>query len=135
MVVLLFKGGGKGVSVKPLVIIFSKSLDHRVISDDSVHDLLLNKFSDLGLHQMVLEPTRDKNILDIVLVSDSLTFLDYTIDQPLGTSDHNSVLFNLTFASARSSQRQCRQCLSQRGDVGIADTIFFGVSMQLQMSK
>jgi len=68
--------------------------------DDSVHDMLLNKFSDLGLHQMVLEPTRDNNIFGIILVRDSLTFLNYTIDQPSGTSDPNSILFNLTFAAA-----------------------------------
>jgi hypothetical protein len=64
--------------------------------------LLYNVAADLvcnhGLIQLVLEPTRAENILDIVLCSDDLSFDNVTCLPPLGSSDHNIISFSFTLS-------------------------------------
>jgi hypothetical protein len=64
--------------------------------------LLYNAAADLvcnhGLIQLVLEPTRANNILDIVLCSDDLSFDNVTCLPPLGSSDHNIISFSFTLS-------------------------------------
>ena len=49
----------------------------------------------LGFTQLVNEPTRDKNILDLVLSNDALLISDLIVDVPFCTSDHNSIHFSI----------------------------------------
>ena len=51
----------------------------------------------LGLFQLIYEPTRYKNILDLV-ITDSPGFTnDITINPPIKNCDHNIILFNINF--------------------------------------
>ena len=63
---------------------------------NSAADLVCNH----GLTQVVCEPTRADNILDIVLCSDVLSCDDICCLPPLGSSDHNIVSFTLTLSFA-----------------------------------
>jgi len=58
-----------------------------------------------GLHQFVEVPTREKNILDIVLWSDVLACDNVDVSAPIGNSDHNVVSFtlNVTFPSCAAT--------------------------------
>ena len=53
------------------------------------YNILWLFFFDNGLHQLVLEPIRGNNILDLVFVSDPLLIRDIRIRCPLANSDHN----------------------------------------------
>ena len=59
------------------------------------HNLFLEFTSEHGLIQCVAEPTRENNILDLILVSDPLLINSCVTTAPLGNSDHNIVEFNL----------------------------------------
>ena len=65
--------------------------------DDGVQLTFLNETIDLGLYQMINQPTRDKNILDILLVNDVTVVIDVCVSIPFGTSDHNSILISLVY--------------------------------------
>ena len=52
-----------------------------------------NVLSDNFLTQMVLQPTRGNNILDIVLTNNSDMVCDVEVGEPI--SDHNIVTFNV----------------------------------------
>ena len=53
----------------------------------------LNLVQDSFLSQHVLEPTRGKNVLDIVLSSQKEFVDNVKICEPLGYSDHNQIYF------------------------------------------
>jgi len=48
-----------------------------------------------GLNQYVTEPTRIKNILDLVFSNDRTLISDVEVGVPFGTSDHNSIVFTI----------------------------------------
>ena len=59
------------------------------------------------LTQHVLEPTRAARVLDIVLSSQK-EFVDHVvIQEPLGSSDHNQLHFNIK--SDKTKVKQCRR--------------------------
>ncbi len=41
------------------------------------------------------EPTREQNILDIILASEKYILSDVIIDSPISTNDHNMIQFKL----------------------------------------
>lgn len=49
-----------------------------------------------GFIQVVDSPTRDENILDLVLCNSQLLINDCNVVAPVGESDHNTVVFNIT---------------------------------------
>ncbi|XP_059802213.1 uncharacterized protein LOC132378916 [Hypanus sabinus] len=49
------------------------------------------------LEQLVLEPTREKAILDLVLCNEPDLIRDLEVKEPLGGNDHNKIRFNLQF--------------------------------------
>ena len=49
------------------------------------------------------EPTRLLNTLDLLFTNDPLSVLDFEIDMPFGSSDHNSLRFNVFFNQASSA--------------------------------
>ena len=60
---------------------------------------ILESLLDCYFFQLVEEPTRGNNILDLVL-SNSLNFVkNVQVLDPLGQSDHNSIRFSLSFKS------------------------------------
>jgi len=67
------------------------------------HQLFLDFTSEHGLIQCVAEPTRENNILDLVLVNDPLIINSCVTTAPLGNSDHNIVEFNLVIPTDKTS--------------------------------
>ena len=61
------------------------------------------------LTQHVLEPTRAARILDIVLSSQKEFVDNVVIQEPLGSSDHNQLNFNIKIKSDKTKVIQCRR--------------------------
>ena len=58
------------------------------------------------LTQHVLEPTRAARVLDIVLSSQKEFVDNVVIQEPLGSSDHNQVYFNINIKSDKTKVKQ-----------------------------
>jgi len=67
-----------------------------IVKHDSFHSTFLDFVSQYGFSQFVLDNTRAKNTLDLVLANDPLVIHDCSTSLPLGNSDHESVIFNLS---------------------------------------
>lgn len=63
---------------------------------------------DLFLTQHVMQPTRENNILDIILTTDPDIISDIDILPPIGTSDHNVLEFNVSLTKDHNNH-ECRQ--------------------------
>ena len=61
------------------------------------------------LTQHVLEPTRAARVLDIVLSSQKEFVDNVVIQEPLGSSDHNQLHFNINIKSDKTKAKQCRR--------------------------
>ena len=61
------------------------------------------------LTQHVLKPTRAVRILDIVLSSQKDFVDNVVIQEPLGSSDHNQLHFNIKIKSGKTKVKQCRR--------------------------
>ena len=61
------------------------------------------------LTQHVLEPTRAARVLDIVLSSQKEFVDNVVIQEPLGSSDHNQLHFNINIKSDKIKVKQCRR--------------------------
>ena len=61
------------------------------------------------LTQHVLEPRRATRVLDIVLSSQKELVDNVNIKEPLGSSDHNQMHFNINIKSDRTKVKQCRR--------------------------
>ena len=61
------------------------------------------------LTQHVLEPTRAARVLDIVLSSQTEFVDNVVIQEPLGSSDHNQLHFNITTKSDKTKVNKCRR--------------------------
>jgi len=62
---------------------------------DSIQDTFLDFVCSLGYDQMVMDPTRNDNILDIVLTSHPFSISNLQVTEPFSTSDHSSVDFSV----------------------------------------
>lgn len=79
----------------------AKSIDWvNHICNDPLETLLMETASSLNLTQVVTQPTRGQNILDIVLTSDSS--LTCTVSEPFLFSDHNSIKIEIPFSVPRN---------------------------------
>ena len=70
---------------------------------------LLCLVQDNFLTQHVLEPTRAARVLDIVLSSQKELVDNVVIQEPLGSSDHNQLHFNINIKSDKTKVKQCRR--------------------------
>ena len=61
------------------------------------------------LTQHALEPTRAERVLDIVLSSQKEFVENVVIQEPLGSSDHNQLHFNIKIKSDKTRVKQCRR--------------------------
>ena len=61
------------------------------------------------LTQHVLEPTRAARVIDIVLSSQKEFVDNVVIQEPLGSSDHNQLHFNIKIKSDKTKVKQCRR--------------------------
>ena len=60
---------------------------------DGIQDVILDFTCDNGFDQMVTEPTRGDNVLDVVLTNNRFLVSDVRVASPLGNSDHSRVNF------------------------------------------
>jgi len=58
-----------------------------------VYNMFLDFVNNFGLHQYGNQPTRNENILDVVMTTSDTFLEDLSVSVPLGTSDHNTVVF------------------------------------------
>ena len=63
-------------------------------------NIMLDFVSDHGLSQCVVEPTRNDNILDLVLTSDPLLINDCVVSPPFIDCDHMTVNFNVVLPAS-----------------------------------
>ena len=75
------------------------------VEDQKLLCLVQNNF----LTQHVLEPTRATRVLDIVLSSQKELVDNVKIKEPLGSSNHNQMNFNINIKSDRTKVKQCRR--------------------------
>ena len=61
------------------------------------------------LTQHVFDPTRAARVLDIVLSSQKEFVDNVEIQEPLGSSDHNQLQFNINIKSDKTKVKQCRR--------------------------
>ena len=73
-------------------------------SNESAKFLLL--VQNCFLTQHVLEPTRGDNVLDLILSSNKELVDNVTVVEPLGTSDHSQIHFNLTVKTGSRYSKQ-----------------------------
>ena len=73
-------------------------------SNESANVLLL--VQNCFLTQHVLEPTRGDNVLDLILSSNKEFVDNVTVVEPLGTSDHSQIHFNLIAKTASRYSKQ-----------------------------
>ena len=79
----------------------SKSLESAGGDDNQF--LLLTQ--DCFLTQHVLEPTRGGNVLDLILSSQSELVDNVKVHEPLGSSDHNQIHFNLKIKTGNTYKK------------------------------
>jgi len=79
--------------------------------DDGVHDVLLTMCLDCRLHQIITEPTRQGNILDIVFSNNSSLITHYHLSDPLGAGDHDTIIFKISLPNSSDQ-------LSKKGKSG-----------------
>ena len=78
---------------------------------------LLCLIQDNFLTQHVLEPTRAERVLDIVLSSQKEFVDNVVIQEPLGSSDHNQLHFNIKIKSDKKVSEHCRIAASKGNQV------------------
>ena len=61
--------------------------------NSTAYNTFMDFVNNYGFHQYVDQPTRDNKILDIVMATSDTFLEDLTVCAPLGTSDHNTVIF------------------------------------------
>ena len=61
-----------------------------------------------GILQLITEPTRSFNTLDLLLVNDPLTTYDVTVEPPFSTSDHCMITWRTYFPVFKSMLKVCR---------------------------
>ncbi len=86
------------IEIKVLMIIGhfnSPSINWESLSSNNENSQLLTFYNDNFLTQFVHEPTREHNILDLILASEKNIVSDVVIDNTLSTSDHNLVQFKI----------------------------------------
>ena len=76
----------------------------------------INCIEDNLLTQIVDEPTRGRNILDLAFVGDLSAVDDYEIIDPLGNSDHKSVVVNIKCVVPRVARSHRKVYLYSKGD-------------------
>ena len=72
----------------------------------SVYESFVDTIHDFGLEQVVKDPTRGKNILDLFLLSQPSLVNSTKLIPPLGTGDHNIVYHELKINLGRRQQKQ-----------------------------
>ncbi len=82
--------------------------DSLTCPNDGVHDTLLDSFLGNSMQQFVREPTREGNLLDLVLCTDESNVSGVSVIDPFCNSDHNSVKFQLVSRVCKDNLKNVR---------------------------
>jgi len=74
--------------------------------DNSIYNDFLLFINSYGLTQHVNVPTRQNNILDLVLSTDNKFISELNVLPPIGNSDHGTILFSTCVNTATTSGEQ-----------------------------
>ena len=81
-----------------------------------LNSLFLEIIDDYGLEQLAYQPTRQENILDIILSSDPVMITN--VDTAPGISDHKVILFDITIQSSVIPDKMAHSVyLYRKGDL------------------
>ena len=69
-----------------------------------IYNIFLDFVNNYGFHQYVNQPTRNNNILDIVMATSATFLSELFLSEPLGTSDHNKVIFRVNAHAVNSPE-------------------------------
>ena len=69
---------------------------------------------DCFLTQHVLEPTRGGNVLDLIVSSQNELVDNVEVHEPLGSSDHNQIYFNIKVKTGNTYKKTIEEELQQR---------------------
>jgi len=75
---------------------------HLAAQNDGIHNFLLDTFVSNGFTQLVTDPTRGDNILDIILTNEPTIISKLSVCEPFSNSDHNQVQFCVDVISEHS---------------------------------
>ena len=81
------------------------ALESTVVEDQQCRCIIQDNF----LIQHVLEPTRGGRVLDLFLSSQKECVDNVKIQEPLGSSDHNQVHFNIKIQSDKTKVSRCKR--------------------------
>ena len=81
------------------------TLESTWVEDQQFMCLIQDNF----LTQHVLQPTRGARVLDLVLSSKKEFVVNVKIQEPLGSSDHNQLHFNIKIKSDKTKVSLCRR--------------------------
>jgi len=84
----------------PVIIVGDFNLPHldwsnRTAPGDDIHSLFLQFCNDFGFAQFVDAPTRDDNVLDLVMSNDPYILSSVYVAEPFSNSDHCAINFTL----------------------------------------
>ena len=71
---------------------------------DGIQNTILDFICDNGFEQIVTEPTRENNILDVLMTNNNFLVSDVQVTPPLGCSDHSCVFFTVDLPDKDSHQ-------------------------------
>ena len=85
-------------------------------SQIDLDNVFLTMVEENALQQLVFEPTRGDNILDLLLTSNTDLIEDLYVDEPFSNSDHMSLNFNIKFLAPRVCYEPRKVYLYSKGD-------------------
>jgi len=72
--------------------------------DSPIYNMFIDFVNNFGFYQYVNQPTRNENILDVVMATSDTFLEDLSVSVPLGTSDHNTVIFKTNISAYSMDQ-------------------------------
>ena len=96
----------KGLSTNTIVMgdfNLPKLFKSSSMGSDWATDLFENCFEENFLTQLVKEPTRSNEMLDLILTSDKNLIDAIQVGETIGNSDHNIIRFNIKYANYRGT--------------------------------
>ena len=85
-------------------------------STKGTDELFLKCVQDNFLEQCVIGPTRQKSLIDLIMVNDQSLVSDIVIGENLGNSDHNIVRFNMNVERKGRIQNKVKVLDLRNGD-------------------
>jgi hypothetical protein len=84
---------------------------------------LLDLCQSNGLSQLVTEPTRERNILDLIFTNDPQIISTLQVNEPFSTSDHNLISFDICCCTSISTLTADDNNLSEYQVLALARTL------------